>query len=317
MQLKQLKWWVCSAYLLILVTTLLTTTWSYEFNPVLAPVLGQVAIQPYSFEDAGKVTVDGCGVASELGKSLTMGTNVPIEMFPWQVTLRRVLVPILVTVVSEHSCGGSILNENWIITAAHCVVDTTAPELQITTGTAKNSLTTTHGTSYKVKKIFKHADYDPDGMGNDIALLLLADPIFNIGTPGVNGICLPHEGDTLRAREAIVSGWGTTKKLHGQMSAVLHAVTVPLIEDSKCQVYYREQGIKILPSMICAGLPSGEADACQGDSGGPLTLPINNRGVLIGIVSFGVGCGEKDLPGIYTEVSYFNDWIKQTVQANS
>jgi len=85
-------------------------------------------------------------------------------------------------------------------------------------------------------------------------------------------------------------------------------VEVPTISDKQCEDLYYTAGYDTDPSMICAGnVAEGGVDACQGDSGGPLVA--NDQ--LIGIVSWGVGCARPKLPGVYTEVAYYSDWIKQ------
>ena len=108
---------------------------------------------------------------------------------------------------------------------------------------------------------------------------------------------------------AIILGWGV--KDDGEVSDLLQKADVELFEDSVCERSYGIGFHKDL--MICAGVPEGGIDACQGDSGGPLlTRDKNNLWTLTGIVSFGIGCGSKEYPGVYTEVSYYLKWIEDS-----
>jgi len=95
---------------------------------------------------------------------------------------------------------------------------------------------------------------------------------------------------------------------------VLHKVTVPVVGDAKCNDYYSSSNYGIADSMICAGLPDGGKDSCQGDSGGPFIHAQEKT--LLGVVSWGIGCARPGYPGVYTQVSYFVDWIMETMANN-
>ena len=148
----------------------------------------------------------------------------------------------------------------------------------------------------KVVKIIQHEDYNSFTISNDIALLKLQFPLAMDNY--VQPIVLPaQEQDT--TGDCVVSGWGTTAE-GGSSPSYLMKVTVPVVSDAKCRDAY-----DIDDSNICAGYDEGGKDACQGDSGGPLYC----SGYQAGIVSWGYGCGRPEYPGVYTEVSYFVDWI--------
>ena len=106
--------------------------------------------------------------------------------------------------------------------------------------------------------------------------------------------------------DCIVTGWGTLYE-SGSSPEILQKVTIPVMDDKTCQFYMAGGSIK--ESMLCCGYNEGGKDSCQGDSGGPLYC----NGVQAGIVSWGVGCARPQQPGIYTEVSYFVDWIKENI----
>ena len=109
-------------------------------------------------------------------------------------------------------------------------------------------------------------------------------------------------------------GWGTLTE-GGSIPDRLQEVTVPLVSDGACRAAYLLVGY-IYETMICAG--EAGRDACQGDSGGPLTHTDSDGTVyLVGLTSFGIGCARPRYPGVYTEVSFFQDWIQESIAANS
>lgn len=217
------------------------------------------------------------------------GSEVEPNSLPFQVSLQYPLF-------NFHFCGGSIFNSEYIITAAHCCAGQSAGDLRVNAG--EHSLSSNDGTEQlrDVAEIIMHPNYNPFNINNDICLLKMKKPLeFNSGA-GPIGLPSPMEEFSGTAE---VSGWGTLYS-GGPSPDKLMAVTVPIISDDDCRRKYDESSIS--DSMMCAG-ETGK-DSCQGDSGGPLTC----SGVLCGIVSWGISCA-ADYPGVYTQVSYFNDWI--------
>ncbi|XP_072044563.1 trypsin-1-like [Amphiura filiformis] len=141
----------------------------------------------------------------------------------------------------------------------------------------------------------------------DMAIMKLERP-FEI-TDYVRTVCVPQKAqeDDFRAGKPVTTtGWGTTSE-GGLQNPYLFEVTVPVVDQQECiHNYYPEP---ITDDMICAGLPEGGKDACQGDSGGPLVGLIGDRWYLGGVVSWGYGCARPELPGVYTRVTEFEDWI--------
>ena len=123
----------------------------------------------------------------------------------------------------------------------------------------------------------------------------------------IDAIALPTSGEEYDdGTSCTVTGWGTTSE-GGSLGRVLQKVDVPVVSDDDCRGSY---GVNdILDSMICAGLPQGGKDSCQGDSGGPFMC--GNQ--LSGVVSWGYGCAEAGYPGVYTQTSYFIDWINNNL----
>lgn len=140
-------------------------------------------------------------------------------------------------------------------------------------------------------------------------------------------ICLPLTDD-LRTKDLVgyypfIAGWGKTTE-NGEDSVILQELQLPILNNTKCKECYRNIG-KLIDEenqfsdvILCAGILNGGHDSCQGDSGGPLMLPIRNGKMTnfyqIGVVAYGVGCGRADVPGAYTNVQKFTDWIIETIK---
>lgn len=160
-----------------------------------------------------------------------------------------------------------------------------------------------------IKQILIHEDYQPIKTKNDICLLHLSESLeFN---DWVQPVALPTQMDEPEEGTfCVVTGWGTLREGGAVLPNHLKKVTVPIIGDKACSEKYNPRH-DIADSMICAGVEEGGKDACQGDSGGPL---INaETKTLVGIVSWGIGCAEAKYPGVYTQVSYFVDWIHNAI----
>ena len=133
----------------------------------------------------------------------------------------------------------------------------------------------------------------------------------------VSPVCLPDENFNLSPGTPVtIAGWGATGE-DGPVINTLQEVDVEVTEPRKCQeTYLRLAGAKIGENILCAGIEEGGKDSCQGDSGGPLVVEMNDGTfVLVGVISAGMGCARRDIPGIYTKVSKHIKWIKK-VQEN-
>lgn len=163
----------------------------------------------------------------------------------------------------------------------------------------ENQLKVDEGTEQarNVTSIVLHENYDSNTAANDISLLKVSTPLTFDSY--VAAIPIPNQEQSFSG-DAVVSGWGTLTE-GGSTPTVLQKLTVPIISDAACRTAYGTSNI--LDSMICAG-EDGKG-FCQGDSGGPMSC----GGVLCGIVSWGYGCARPNYPGVYTEISYFVDWI--------
>jgi len=216
--------------------------------------------------------------------------------FPWIVDMRR----------GGHYCGGSIISEEWVMTAAHC--STAAPSnYELVAG--DHHIGQTEGTEQRrqVVRIIRHPRYGNTNIQyeNDIALMKVDTPFqFNQYVQPA-----PIPDMTFEPTErAVVAGWGALTE-GGGSPVVLYKVEVPVVSDTSCAGSYGAGSIA--DSMICAG--EGGKDSCQGDSGGPMMCERNGVNYLCGIVSWGLGCARPGYPGVYTEVSYFDEWAQEAI----
>nr|XP_022905596.1 trypsin-3-like [Onthophagus taurus] len=209
------------------------------------------------------------------------------ENFSYQVSLSK---------FGQHFCGGTILNLEYIVTAAHCVYNNRRPsDITVNLGSLKQGL----GDKRKVTDIFMHPGYDNKNLRHDIAILKI--PSLGNFTNFIKNITLP-DSSPKAGTNCTVAGWGVTETSD---SGTLHLkyAKVPIISTPRCRASYKDQ---LKKEMFCAGYLEGGSDACQGDSGGGLICDQ----ILTGVVSWGHECGEKYYPGVYTDVFYYKDWIR-------
>jgi secreted trypsin-like serine protease len=215
----------------------------------------------------------------------------------------------------SHICGGSILAARWVVTAAHCVDGSSPGSLRVVAGEHRLNRLENIEQFMSLSRIIVHPDYNPSTSENDIALLELSTPLILSSARRAATIAPFTPADSAAGLDAPgtmakVTGWGTTSE-GGFISNVLKVASVPVISDEEARAAYGDADVA--DSMIGAGFPEGGVDTCQGDSGGPLVLQTPDGPKLAGLTSWGIGCARPGLPGIYTEVSHFNDFIAANV----
>ncbi|KAH8384708.1 hypothetical protein KR093_005656, partial [Drosophila rubida] len=228
------------------------------------------------------------GLLPQLDGRIVGGTATTIGSFPWQISLQR---------NGGHSCGGSIYSGNIIVTAAHCLQSVSASVLQVRAG---SSYWSSGGVVSKVASFRNHEGYNANTMVNDIAVIRLSSSLSfssNIKAIGLASWA-PANGAA-----ASVSGWGTQSSGSSNIPSQLQYINTKIVSQQQCASSAYSYGSQIKSTMICA-TASGK-DSCQGDSGGPLV----SGGVLVGVVSWGVGCALSNYPGVYADVAVLRTWV--------
>ncbi|XP_062294402.1 prostasin-like [Scomber scombrus] len=248
----------------------------------------------------GDAQSDVCGMAP-LNTKIVGGADAVAGAWPWQASLHNSV---------GHFCGGSLINSQWILTAAHCFPSTSTQTI-VYLGRETQQGVNSNEVSRSVSQIIKHPNYDPNTNDNDIALLQLASSVTF--TDYIKPVCLASSGSTYAAgTNTWVTGWGDIKSDVSLPSPqTLQEVNVPIVSNTVCSESYT-----LTSNMICAGLTAGGKDSCQGDSGGPLVSQNGTQWIQAGVVSFGRGCAEPNFPGVYARVSEYQSWINGQISSD-
>ncbi|XP_073955187.1 uncharacterized protein [Choristoneura fumiferana] len=242
------------------------------------------------------------------------GKDSSFGRWPWQVSVRRTS---FFSFSSTHRCGGAIINEGWIATAGHCVDDLLTSQIRIRVGEYDFSSVSEQYPFVEqgVARKAVHPKYNFFTYEYDLALVKLENTLQF--APHISPICLPGSDDLLVGENATVTGWGRLSE-GGVLPSILQEVQVPIVSNERCKSMFLRAGRhEFIPDIfLCAGHERGGHDSCQGDSGGPLQVKgKDQRYFLAGIISWGIGCGEANLPGVCTRISKFVPWILQTVNS--
>ncbi|KAI9580744.1 serine protease 7 [Glossina fuscipes] len=305
------------------VTQRTTTTTSRPVTRVTTPRTW-LSASPSPSNGLGNVlpVPPNCGHVT-LGDKIYMGNDTGLDQYAWMVLLSYRDK----NGNEEFNCGGSLINQRYVVTAAHCVIGDIEKEVGQLTRVRLGEYDTNQEidcieddcnekpVDLGFEEVIPHPDYFTTGnihRHHDIALIrLAADVKFSYF---IRPVCLPlsqqrsaiNVGDHL-----IVAGWGRT--LLARQSNVKKQLAVPVTGHEECANKFQTRRISLITSQLCAG---GEfsKDSCDGDSGGPLMRQLNNRWYLEGIVSFGNRCGLQGWPGVYTRVTDYIDWIQQNIR---
>uniref|UniRef100_A0A3B3D656 Prostasin-like n=1 Tax=Oryzias melastigma TaxID=30732 RepID=A0A3B3D656_ORYME len=251
----------------------------------------------------GDAQIDVCGQAALNTKAesrIVGGQAAAAGSWPWQARLQ---IPVN---GGTARCGGSLINNQWILSAAHCFSSTSTTGVVVNLGETQIN-NSPNSVSRSVSQIIVHPNYNSQSQENDVSLLKLSSSVtFN---NYISPICLAAAGsDFPGGTTAWVTGFGTLTE-GGSVASTLQEVSVPIVSNSQCSASYSS----LTSNMICAGLTDGGKDSCQGDSGGPLVSKNDTRWVQAGVVSFGEGCAQANFPGVYARVSQYQSWISSQV----
>uniref|UniRef100_A0A1B0BDM5 Peptidase S1 domain-containing protein n=1 Tax=Glossina palpalis gambiensis TaxID=67801 RepID=A0A1B0BDM5_9MUSC len=230
----------------------------------------------------------------EVGR-IVNGTQTTIEARPYQVSLQR-------TVGGRHYCGGSIISEDIVVTAAHCVKGVEPSDLQVRLGSTYYD----EGGILAGVKTFKcHEKFNFASIEYDIAIIKLDQSVKQSSM--VRYIELAKETPKT-GTPVVASGWGATCSMGCPFSRVLMEVELRFLERKECASKTYFYGDAIKETMVCAY--AEYEDSCRGDSGGPLV----GEGKLVGIVSWGEGCAQRGFPGVYTDVAGLGVWVLENAK---
>ncbi|XP_067285315.1 chymotrypsin-like protease CTRL-1 [Pseudorasbora parva] len=259
-----------------------------------------------SVEGSNAQTYD-CGVAP-LNTRIVGGTDAPAGTWPWQVSIHY---------NGNHICGGTLIHNQWVVTAAHCIISTDINRWKLYLGRETQSMwpPNTNEVQVSIQSIIKHPKYNDSLFNNDISLMKLSQPV-NF-TPYIRPICLASKESVFHdATTCWASGWGNIGKDQAlSYPQTLQQVEIPVVGSSKCSCQYKSvRDIQITPQMICAG--RAKKGTCQGDSGGPLQCKQGSVWVQSGITSFGtsLGCAIEGFSEVFSRVSEFNTWVTDNVE---
>jgi len=240
------------------------------------------------------------------------GDYASMGQLPWQV---GILQYSYYDSKYYENCGGTLVGDQYVITAAHCVEWYTSDDTMVSVGN------TIIGTPYEsksfligVEQIITHPKYDYSGMEpkNDISILRLSEKVDLYKFPHIKPACLPTKGQEWGY--GVVSGWGMHESgMDGWYQSVLKYVDVELYWPGYCGDI---ESSKISQDMLCAGWWEGGKDPCWGDDGGPLvakSLANSDSYFLTGVTSWGDGCGVEGKPWVYANVSYFHDFLSSNM----
>ncbi|XP_039629190.1 trypsin-3-like [Polypterus senegalus] len=201
-------------------------------------------------------------------------------------------------------CGGSLINQWWVLSAAHCYKPASSLEVHL----GEHDTTRAEGTEQHlpVSRAIMHPEYNSYNLNNDIMLIKLARPAQY--TQYVQPIMLPRSCVSA-GTWCLVSGWGNLRTDGVQYPKALQCLDQPIIDDATCRRAYPPY---FTENMMCSGFMEGGKSSCQGDSGGPLIC----NGELQGIVSWGYECAQQGHPSVYVRVCRYNSWISSVMASN-
>ncbi|XP_004587089.2 serine protease 27 [Ochotona princeps] len=231
--------------------------------------------------------------------------------WPWQVSIQH---------NGSHVCGGSLISEQWVLTAAHCFTNTSETSLyRVLLGARQLVQPGPHSSYARVRRVESNPLYEGMASSADLALVQLEQPVTF--TNYILPVCVPDSSVVFEAGMSCwVTGWGSPSEQDRLPSPrVLQKLKVPIMDTPRCNLLYSKDAVAgfqpktIKEDMLCAGFAEGKRDACKGDSGGPLVCLVGQVWLQAGVISWGEGCARRNRPGVYMRVTAHHHWIHQII----
>lgn len=278
-----------------------TSNYNFRFNPALPerPSCGQ-----------------------DFSEKIYGGTTTKLNEFPWMALLQYANG----TGHKSWACAGTLINNRYILTAAHCVTGDIEKKVGLLVNVRLGEYDTAQDVDCDgalcnspqdigVEEAIYHQGYDNEvnQRYDDIALIRLSKAVTF--SSFIQPLCLPNVNEAaVTGDRVIVAGWGRTES--SSRSSKKLKVEIPIAQRRQCATAFSSAGINLKDSQLCAGGQRGK-DSCTGDSGGPLMKTVKDdvsTWYLEGVVSFGAKCGTEGWPGIYTKVEKYLGWIHSNVK---
>lgn len=262
---------------------------------------------PVTNLECGQSNVDSGELATRIKNPNLLDSQTKFAEFPW--------MGIVFFKNQTFKCGASLVDDRWVLTAAHCVAGYNPYDIRVRLGEYQVDVFDEKYPyeDYDVASITVHPKFNSANLHNDVAVLELDRPVSY--RYHINRICLPppdrvHPGGT----QCIATGWGKDAFDGGKYQVIMKKVVLPVVPYEACQNMLRKTRLGLFfildKSFVCAG-GKANLDACTGDGGGPLVClnPHSGRYELYGMTAWGIGCGIEGHPGVYVNVPYFIDWV--------
>ncbi|EAA04672.3 AGAP006954-PA [Anopheles gambiae str. PEST] len=278
----------------------------------------QVCCRKPVYRNPASQNLGKCGVRNAQGINGRIKNPVYVDgdsefgEYPWQVAILKKDPK-----ESVYVCGGTLIDNLYIITAAHCVKTYNGFDLRVRLG----EWDVNHDVEFypyierDIISVQVHPEYYAGTLDNDLAILKMDRPVDLTSAPHIAPACLPDKHTDFSGQRCWTTGWGKDAfGDYGKYQNILKEVDVPIVNHYQCQNQLRQTRLgytyNLNQGFICAGGEEGK-DACKGDGGGPLVCERNGVWQVVGVVSWGIGCGQANVPGVYVKVAHYLDWINQ------